>query len=141
MIVKVAMMGKLLKTVTLSVLVVLILSSTAHAGEWVRIFYSSDGGVFYARKSAFQKVGLGSASPIREGEFKLVPPQNPDFAYMLALYRVDCRQRTLMALSASLHARDGSMIESDGVDENTPPAPVEPGTGSEAVYHYLCGHY
>lgn len=134
-------MKKLLKTVTLSVLVVLILSDSAHAGEWVGIFYSGDGGVFYAQKNAFQKVGLDSASPLREGTFKLVPPKNPDFAYMLALYRVDCRQRTLMALSASLHARDGSVIESDGVDENTPPAPVEPGTGSEAVYHYLCGHY
>ena len=135
------MMKKLLTSVTFSVLAILVLSGTAHAGEWIKIFYSSDGGVFYARKSAFQKVSLSDSDAVREGEFKLVPPRNPDFTYMLALYRVDCQQRTLTALSASLHARDGSVIESDGVDENTPPAPVEPGTGSEAVYHYLCGHY
>ena len=46
MTVKVAMMKRLLKTVTLSVLVVLVLSSSAHASEWVKIFYSGDGGVF-----------------------------------------------------------------------------------------------
>ncbi len=134
-------MKRLLKSVTISALMVLILSSSAYASEWIEIFYSGDGGVFYAQRNSFQKVGLDSTSPLREGEFKLVPPKNPHFAYMLALYRVDCQQRSLVALSASLHARDGTLIESDGVDENAPPAPVEPGTGSEAVYHYLCGHY
>ncbi len=135
------MMKRLLKSVTISTLAFFILSGNAFAGEWTEIFYSSDGGVFYARKNAFQKVGLDSSNTLREGKFKLIPPKNPDFAYMLALYRVDCNERTLVALSASLHTRDGSVIESDGVDEHAPPAPVEPGTGSEAVYHHLCGHY
>ncbi len=134
-------MRKLLKNVTLSILVVLILSNGAHADEWVEIFYGSDGGVFYAPKNTLQKVELSTVGTIREGEFKLVPPPNPDFAYMLALYRVDCQRHTLIPLSASLYARDGSVIGTDEADENVPPTSVEPGTGSEAVYHYLCGHY
>ncbi len=138
------MMERLLKSTAFRTLalpvVFLLLAGNASAGEWKEIFYSSDGSVLSAQSSNFQKAGLMSSSQ-PEGWFKLIPPKNPDFSYMLALYRVDCDQRTLAALSASLHKKDGTVIEADGNDDNAPQVPVEPGTSAEAVYHHLCGHY
>lgn len=138
------MMGRLLKSTAFRTFALpvmfLFLAGSASAGEWKEIFYSSDGGVLNAQNSSFQKTGLVSSSQ-PEGWFKLVPPRNPDFSYMLALYRIDCDQRTLAVLSASLHRKDGSVIESDGNDDDTQKVPVEPGTSAEAVYHHLCGHY
>ncbi len=127
------------KTFALPVML-FILAGSASAGEWKDIFYSSDGGVLKAQNSSFQKTGLESASR-PEGWFKLVPPRNPDFSYMLALYRIDCDKRTLAVLSASLHRKDGSVIESDGNDDDAQQVPIEPDTSAEAVYHHLCGHY
>lgn len=137
------MMKRLLKSATITTLVFLLFFSHANAGEWTEIFYSNDGGVFYAQKNTPQQNDLNTNDKTQpEGWFKLVPPRRlAEFAYMLALYRVDCNERTLVALSASLYQKNGTLIEADGIDGVATPVPIEPGTGAEAVYLHLCGHY